>query len=96
MDIFPFATKTRAFICDESNRDDQDHDIVATVFPDCCSILFNGINGVGVGEAVGVGVGEAVGVGVTVGVGEAVGVAVTVGVAVGVGVTVGTLVLDTV
>lgn len=100
IDTLPFDTNTNAFNCVASNRVVQDHDTVATVFPDWVSILFNGMKGVGVAEGVGVdvtvGVAEGIGVAVTAGVDEGVGVAVPVGVGVGVGVAIGTLVLDTV
>jgi hypothetical protein len=82
---------------------------VATVFPDFCKTLFNGINvtdgvpegvteGVpeGVTEGVPEGVPEGVTEGVTEGVPEGVPEGVTEGVTNGVGVTVGTFELDTV
>jgi hypothetical protein len=81
---------------------------VATVFPDFCKTLFNGINvtdgvpegvteGVpeGVTEGVPEGVPEGVTEGVTEGVPEGVPEGVTEGVTNGVGVTVGTFELDT-
>jgi hypothetical protein len=94
IDTLPFDTNTNAFNCVASNRVVQDHDRVATVFPDWVSILFNGMKGVGVAEGIGVDVTEGVGVAEGVGVGVTAGVAVTEGV--GVGVTIGALVLDTV
>ncbi len=66
---------------------------VATVFPDFCNTLFNGIN---VTDGVPAGVTEGVPEGVTDGVPEGVTDGVPEGVTKGVGVTVGTFELDTV